>query len=209
MERIVKAGGVRAEHAALTRTRILDAALAEFTSHGFAGARLGSIATAAGVAEPTIYKTFGNKRTLLTQVVDRAMTGAAYGGRVDEQAWWQEQLEEPDPERQLTLIARNARTIYGRAGGVLEVVRAAAAVEPVFGDLWRRVGDERAARARVTAARLVERAGPRARFSASETAVTLLALTAPELYTAQLDAGRTPRQYERWLRAVLVASLLE
>jgi AcrR family transcriptional regulator len=200
--------GVRAEHAALTRARILDAALAEFTARGFAGARITSIATAAGVAVPTIYKGFTNKRNLLTQVVERAMTGAGYGGRIDEQAWWREQLEERDPERQLRLIARNARTIYERAGGVLEVVRAAAVLEPAVGELWSQIAAQRASRARATATRLLERAGERARFRRSETELTLLALTAPELYTAQIESGRTPAQYERWLRAVLVASLL-
>ena len=32
--------------------------------------------------------------------------------------------------------------------------------------------------------------------------------SAPELYTAQIQAGRTPTQYERWLAAVLTATLL-
>src|SRR5919197_6764910 len=89
---------VRAEHAALTRARILDAARAEFEERGFAGTRITGIATRAGVAVPTIYKVFTNKRNLLAHVVDRAMTGAEYGGRVDELAWWQEPLNEPGPE---------------------------------------------------------------------------------------------------------------
>jgi len=200
--------GVRAEHAALTRTRILDAARAEFEERGFAGARITGIATKAGVAVPTIYKVFTNKRNLLAHVVERAMTGAEFGARVDEQAWWLEQLNERDPERQLTLIARNARRIYERAGQVLEVVRAAAILDPEIDDIWRRVTDQRVARSRRTASRLVSRAGGRTRLDASETAVTLLAMTAPELYTVQIEAGRTSAQYERWLGAVLTASLL-
>jgi AcrR family transcriptional regulator len=207
MEKPVKPG-VRAEHAALTRARILDAARTEFEERGFAGTRITGIATRAGVAVPTIYKVFTNKRNLLAHVVDRAMTGAEYGDRVDEQAWWQEQLNEPDPERQLALIARNARRIYERAGQVLEVIRAAAALDPELDQIWRRVADQRVARSRRTTSRLVSRAGGRARFGAAETALTLLALTAPELYTAQIQAGRTPAQYERWLGAVLTAVLL-
>jgi AcrR family transcriptional regulator len=200
--------GVRAAHAALTRARILDAARVEFEQRGFAGARIAGIASRAGVAVPTVYKVFTSKRNLLAQVVDRAMTGVEYGGRVDEQAWWQEQLNEPHPERQLALIARNARRIYERAGQVLEVVRAAAALDPDIGQMWQRVMQQRAARATLTAATLISRAESRARFSTAETAVTLQALTAPELYTAQTDAGRTPAQYQRWLAAVLTASLL-
>jgi AcrR family transcriptional regulator len=188
--------------------RILDAARAEFEERGLAGARITGIARRAGVAVPTIYKVFTNKRNLLAHVVERAMTGAEYGGRVDDQAWWQEQLNEGDPERQLALIARNARRIYDRAGRVLEVVRAAATLDPEIDEMWRRLRDQRVFRSRRTASRLVARAGSRARFGAPETAVTLLALTAPELYTAQIEAGRTPAQYERWLDAVLRASLL-
>jgi AcrR family transcriptional regulator len=200
--------GVRAEHAALTRARILDAARAEFEERGFAGARITGIATRAGLAVPTIYKVFTNKRNLLAHVVGRAMTGAGYGARVDEQAWWLEQLNERDPQRQLALIARNARRIYERAGRVLEVVRAAATLDSEIDEIWRRVTEQRAARSRRTASRLVSRAGRRARFGSPETAVTLMALTAPELYTVQIEAGRTPAQYECWLGAVLTASLL-
>lgn len=207
MDEAVKPG-VRAEHAALTRTRILEAARAEFEERGFAGGRIARIATRAGLAVPTIYKVFTSKRNLLAQVVERAMTGAEYVGRVDEQAWWLEQLHERDPERQLSLVARNARVIYERAGQVLEVIRAAAALDPEIDEIWRRVTDQRMARSRRTASRLISRAGGRARFGASETAVTLMALTAPELYTVQIEAGRTPAQYQRWLGAVLTATLL-
>ena len=41
-----------------------------------------------------------------------------------------------------------------------------------------------------------------------ETAVTLLSLTRPELYTEHLALGRTPDHYEPWLADVLVASVL-
>ncbi len=207
MADVVK-GGLRAEHASLTRTRILDAARTEFEERGFAGARISAIATRAGLAVPTVYKVFTNKRALLSHVVDRAMTGTEYGGRMDAQSWWQEQLNETDPEGQLALIARNARRIYERAGRILEVVRAASSLDREIDEMWRRLSDQRAARSRRTASRLVSRAGGRARFGAQETGVTLLILSAPELYTAQVEAGRTPAQYQRWLRAVLTASLL-
>jgi AcrR family transcriptional regulator len=207
VEKAVKPG-VRAEHAALTRARILDAARVEFEQRGYAGTPVAGIARSAGVAVPTVYKVFTTKRNLLAQVVERAMTGAEYSGRVDEQPWWQEQPQEPDPERQLALIARNARRIYQRAGQILEVVRAAAALDPDIGGIWRQLMQQRAARSERTAVELVSRAGARARFSTSQTAVTLQALSAPELYTAQIEAGRTPDQYEQWLAAVLTASVL-
>jgi AcrR family transcriptional regulator len=207
VDEVVK-GGLRAEHAALTRARILDAGRAVFEERGFAGARITDIASRAGVAVPTVYKVFTNKRSLLAQAVERAMTGAEYGGRVDEQAWWQEQLNEPEPVRQLALIARNARRIYERAGRILEAVRAAAVLDPEIAALWRSITDQRANRSRQTAGKLVERAKGRARFAVEETTASLHFLSAPELYTAHLEAGRTPAQYEHWLRAVLTATVL-
>jgi len=200
--------GLRAEHAALTRARILDAARRVFEQRGYGGARIEDIAAEAGVAVPTVYKAFINKRRLLTGVVERTMTGADHAGPIDQQAWWQEQMLEPDPRRQLRLIARNARRIYERAGTVLEVVRAAATPVPEIAAIWKDVSVQRLARSRRTAKRLLARAGEGARFGTTETTMTLWSLTSPELYTAHIGAGRTPDQYERWLGDVLTSTLL-
>ena len=117
---------LRREQAAITRARIVDAAAVVFSASGYHRARIEDIASEAGVAYPTVYKAFANKSTLLHAAVESAMTGGAQGS-VDRQAWWLEQIDEPDPERQLRLVARNARRIYDRAGPLLEVVREAAA----------------------------------------------------------------------------------
>jgi hypothetical protein len=136
------------------------------------------------------------------------MTGADLAGDVEEQTWWQEQLREPDPVRQLQLVARNARRIYDRAATVLEVLRAAAPLDPAIGAAWQEVFAQRVARSRRTADSLLAKAGQRGRLDAQESAVTLLSLTRPEVYTEQLGLGRTTDQYEKWLGNVLVASLL-
>src|ERR1700736_5374517 len=47
-----------------TRTRILDAALSEFSAHGLAGARTERIATAAGVNKALLYYYFESKEKL-------------------------------------------------------------------------------------------------------------------------------------------------
>jgi AcrR family transcriptional regulator len=199
---------LRAEQAARTRARILDAAREVFEQRGYGGARIGDIAASAGVAVPTVYKVFTNKPTLLTGVVTRAMTGADLAGDVDEQAWWQEQLHEPDPVRQLRMIARNARRIYDRAATVLEILRASAPLDSEIAAAWDEVSAQRLERSRRTAERIVAKSDGGARFDTDGTAVTLLSLTRPELYTDQIGLGRTPDEYERWLGDVLVASVL-
>jgi AcrR family transcriptional regulator len=198
---------LRSEQAARTRHRILEAAESVFTEQGFAGTRIEDIAVAAGVAVPTVYKIFTSKKNILVGVLNMAMTGGA-DAEVDTQAWWREQLDEPDPRRQLQLIARNARRIYERAAPMLEAVRAAAPLDPEIARTWEEISAERLKRSKRSAKALVAKARRRTRMNIEETALTLLTLTVPELYTSQLATGRSPDQYERWLASVLVSSLL-
>ncbi|MGH7002895.1 MAG: TetR/AcrR family transcriptional regulator [Alphaproteobacteria bacterium] len=65
-------GGGRVRHPERTRERILDAATAEFSARGLGGARVDSIALAAGVNKRMLYHYFGNKEDLFLAVLERA-----------------------------------------------------------------------------------------------------------------------------------------
>ena len=56
-----------------TRDRILAAALAEFSKHGFAGARVARIARRARVNKRMLYHYFGNKEDLFREIFDRKL----------------------------------------------------------------------------------------------------------------------------------------
>ncbi|MFJ3231183.1 TetR family transcriptional regulator [Streptomyces sp. NPDC086787] len=60
-----------------TKARLLDAAFAEFATHGIAGARVDRIAEAAGANKRLIYVYFGNKEQLFDAVLERALTAGA------------------------------------------------------------------------------------------------------------------------------------
>lgn len=69
-------------NAAETKRRILEAAAAEFAAKGFDGARLGSIARAAGIQQALIHHYFVDKESLHAEVVRgglEAMTEGAWG----------------------------------------------------------------------------------------------------------------------------------
>ena len=177
-----------------------------FEARGYEGARIEDIASEAGVAVPTVYKVFANKRNLLRASVEAAIRGGE-AGEVERQAWFREQLEEPTAEGQLRLIARNARRMYDRAGQLLEVVRAAAASDTDIETLWRGINEERLARASTSASRLASKA--KLRTTVGEAARTLWVLSVPELYVLQIHTGGlNPDDYERWLGDLLVAALL-
>ena len=197
---------LRARQAQATRALIVQAATTVFEDNGYRGARIEDIAAGAGVAYPTVYKAFSNKRNLLAAAVQRAMTGGVEE-QVQRQRWFTEQLAEPDARRQLRLVARNARQLNERAGRLLEVVRAAARADAEIDAIWRDINHERLIRARKTASALARKA--RLRGSVAHAARTLWTLTLPELYGAQVHSGgASAATYERWLGDVLMATLL-
>jgi len=65
-------GGGRLRDPERTRERILEAATAEFSGRGLGGARVDSIAAAAGVNKRMLYHYFGNKEELFLAVLERA-----------------------------------------------------------------------------------------------------------------------------------------
>jgi AcrR family transcriptional regulator len=203
----VKTSPHRAEQATLTRRRIVQAARDVFEREGYAGARIEDIAREAGVAVPTVYKTFANKRNVLASAVTAAMTGGEVAA-IERETWWLEQLDAPTADEQLRLIARNARRINQRAGKLLEIVRAAAASDAEMNALWQDINRERIKRSRTSAKRLASKA--QLRMAVPDTARTLWTLTAPELYGLQIRIGGfKPARYEHWLADLLVAAVLQ
>jgi AcrR family transcriptional regulator len=59
---------------ALTRSRLVDAAVAEFAEHGLAGARVDRIAAAAAANKRAIYDYFGNKEKLFDVALVRVIS---------------------------------------------------------------------------------------------------------------------------------------
>ncbi|MDN3259494.1 TetR family transcriptional regulator [Streptomyces sp. CSDS2] len=66
-----------------TKARIFEAAVAEFSRHGIAGARIDRIAAAAKANKQLIYAYFGNKAELFTQVLGSRMVDLASAVPVD------------------------------------------------------------------------------------------------------------------------------
>lgn len=66
-----------------TRERILAAATSEFAEHGFAGARVDRVASAADANKRAIYDYFGDKHGLFAAVLERQMIECAESVPVD------------------------------------------------------------------------------------------------------------------------------
>src|SRR5215217_3506766 len=119
----------RRAQAAATRDDILDAAQRLFEQRGYAATTMDAIAAEAGVALKTVYVAFETKGSLLRALWNHLLRAGRDEVPVAEQKWYREIVQEPYPERQLRLVARNARMVKLRIG-VLEVIRSNATADP-------------------------------------------------------------------------------
>ena len=116
MEAPVKSPLGRRDRKALeTRRRILDAAEDLFTSNGYASTTMTAIAEQADVAVQTLYAVFGNKRAILTELIDARVVGDDHAGSLPDRQDWRAMEREPDPHRQLALFAQIATRIGNRS----------------------------------------------------------------------------------------------
>src|SRR6266545_390642 len=126
----------RQAQAEATRRSILDAAQRLFEAQGYAATTMEAIADEAGVALKTVYVAFATKSRLLRALWDLLLKGDQADAPVAERPWYVEVLEEPDPEQQLRLNARNSRIVKERIAGVLQTIRDAAPIDGDTAALW-------------------------------------------------------------------------
>src|SRR5580704_11919463 len=115
-----KPPGINSRDPDRTRRRILAAALAEFSAHGFAGARIDAIARRAKGNKRMIYHYFGNKEGLFTAVLRQKMAerrswGSTLSNDPTERLpfWFETACGDPDWIRLLEweALQQNAETV--------------------------------------------------------------------------------------------------
>jgi AcrR family transcriptional regulator len=199
----------RQEQARETRQRLLDAAYRLFAEKGYAGTSIPAIAQEAGVAVPTVYWAFGSKRQLLMELVSSRAVGDTNQVPLADRPWWQEMLSEPDPVRQLELLAAISRQAHERAAGAFEILRGAAASDPEIAALYREGGRRRYQDQQQVAHSLAARGALRPDITEEQAADLLWTMSASEWYRMLVvERGWTAQQYEAWQVASLSSVLL-
>ncbi|MCL2716071.1 MAG: TetR/AcrR family transcriptional regulator [Alphaproteobacteria bacterium] len=125
------ASSSRASRAAERRQAIVDAALEEFVTRGFAATRLDDIARRAGVAKGTIYLHFKDKQSLFEELVRVVMVPvvAQFGGKPAGSV--REHIE--------TRIAGFLHNVaIGRRGDLVRLIVAEGPRFPAVGDFYYR-----------------------------------------------------------------------
>ena len=201
--------GVRRQRAAETRSKVLSAALGLFKEHGYSGTTIESIARESGLAVQTIYFKFGNKQTILKELVDVQVAGDHEPVPTLSRPWLQDALAAEDATEQLRLQVVGARDIYRRVGPLLEVLRNAAVASEDVAPLWERNKQQR----HEVQARLVEALSGKQPLVAGlslERAIDIsYGLLGPEVYhLLVVERGWTPEEWADWAYASLVTQLL-
>ena len=160
---------------------------------------MAAIAEEAGVALKTVYLAFETKSGVLRALWHLRLRGDEDDVPVGERDWYREVLDEPDPERQLRLNARNSRPSRSARRACIGVIRGAAPADPDVGALWDRIQSDFYENQRAIVERCA-RARRSRRASTSTAAPTSCGRsttpTSGSCWSASA-AGR-PSEWERW-----------
>lgn len=198
---------VRAEQAARTRARILEAAADLFAADGYARTTIRAIAEAAGVANDTVYAVFGSKPRVLTALIDQRMAPAAGVTNVLDRPEARAVRDEPDQRRQLHLFAVDIAAISARVRPVYEILRTASAVEPEMAAIHAEMDGYRL-RNMTEAARWLAAHGP-LRVEVDRAGEIIWTLASPDVARLLCDVrGWSAEDYAAWLEDTLAGALL-
>ncbi len=197
----------REAQARATRTSILDAALRLFSTNGYVAVTIQAVADEAGVAVQTVYAVFGNKRELLRQVLESAVTGDGPPVNSADRPEIQAIVDEHDPRRRAELDAAISTQISRRLAPIMKVLREAAAVDPEFAATAKAITKQRRADMVAAAQLLVGPGQPR--DDLENTIGTLYVLYSPEVFLSlTTDLGWSVKRYERWLATMLYRTVI-
>jgi AcrR family transcriptional regulator len=200
----------RRERARATRRAVLAAARQLFVGDGYGATTIQAIADEAGVAVQTVYAAFGNKRTVLAELLDASIAGDDERVVVNAREWMRPVWEAPTAAERLRAYAAAVSRIMAGAGDVFAVVTAAAATDPDVVELAATTEQRRRSGA-ASVIESVRSVGALRPGLDTERAVDVLWLLNSPAVFAQLvrHAGWSQEAYESWLADAMVRELIE
>lgn len=188
-----------------TRRRVLEAARRLFVADGYTSTTMQDIAREAGVAIQSVYNAAKSKAELLHRVVDVEVAGDD-DGPFSEQPAFLAIGEEPDPRRQIEMIADLVALVRERSAPMQRAYRQAAAVDQ---EVAAHFETDQRRRYSVFVAGFEMLAVEHLRFSREESADTAWAVGSAEVFDMLRDGrGWDANRYREWLRRTLTTLLL-
>ena len=198
---------LRAEQAAATRTRILEAASELFLERGYGRTTIRDIADLAGVARDTVHAVFGSKARVLTSLIDLRLVpdGSVPSARDRPEALAVK--NELDQGKQVELFAAFIAGMSTQMRPVFEILRTASAVEPEMAAVFEEMDRFRLKNMQTYAQWIAARG--RLRVSTRKAAEVIWAVASPDVGRMLCDElGWSEAEHARWLADTLVRTLL-
>ena len=192
-----------------TRARVTEAARALFVERGYPATSIQAIAAAADVPQATLYRLFGGKVGVLSEVLDVLAVGDDEPVALHERPEVRALSDEPDPRRFLAGFAHVARSVMERTAAMQQVIRSAATVDPEAAQILAKTDRERAAGQANIARGLVERGALPQDIDEAQALDVIYTLMSPQVYHVLVgERGWDADRYEQWLARTMCSTLL-
>jgi AcrR family transcriptional regulator len=201
---------LRAEQAAATRSRVLEAARALFVERGYPATTVAQVAASAGVAADTVLHIFGGKKGLLAAVLDVTIGGDEADVAVLDREGPQAMRRETNQRRQIAMVAAGITEQLERIRPIDDILRSAAMVDADA----RMLRDDLQLRQRRTAmAQVVSwiaaNGDLRNAMTVEEATDIVWTLASPEVHQLfRQSCGWTVEHYQSWLNDSLASALI-
>ncbi len=168
-----------------------------------------AIAAEAGVSSKTVYLAFVTKSALLRAVWDRALKGDTDDAPVAQRAWYRSLLGEPDPRRQVHLLATNAVAVKQHIGPMLRAIRSAAVVDADSAELWQLIQSDFHENQRVVVESIARHGGLRRDLGIATATDLLWTLNHTDVWLLLAgERGWSPARFATWLERTVAEQLL-
>ena len=189
----------RREQAAATRAEILNAAERLFQRDGYPGTTMAAIAVEARVALKTVYLAFETKSGLVRALWNARLRVENEDEPMALHPMVREVLDEPDPERQLRLNARNSRLGKLRVAALAELIRSAAPLDHDVAELWNRINADYHANQREVVKSVAAKGALKQGLDVRSATDILWTINHPGTWQLLVvQRGWSPERYERW-----------
>jgi AcrR family transcriptional regulator len=200
---------VRAEQAAQTRLRILEASGDLFAGRGYAATTIDAVAARAGVAVDTIYAIFGTKKGMLSALIDLRVTGSGEGSDVLAGEGPRALRNVSSQRQMLDGFAADIAPRIERVRPIDDVMQSAGAIDLEIAELRARMQENRFSKMKTFIEWLAANGALRRDMDLDEAATIAWTLTSPEVNRLLRDVrGWSSQRYQEWMSATLVRVLL-
>jgi hypothetical protein len=153
---------------------------------------------------------FHTKAGLLRAVWESRLAADEAAIPVFERRWFLDLDADPSPEGKLRRLASQGRTVKGRSGDLMEVIRNAATVDSQISQLWQDIEAKLLNVQRAVVGQLGAIGALRQDLDAESATDVLWTLNHPSLWHLLVRGrGWTPEQYEHWIGDAFCSELLE